>query len=58
MIERLDVRFRDLHEFLVREIGEQHVARQSEIGAIELQVEARRGDGSYSSRMASARAAR
>jgi hypothetical protein len=36
---------RDLHEVIVRKVGEEHVARQREVGAIELQVETGGHDG-------------
>ena len=58
VVQRLDMGLGDLDELVVGEVGEQHVPRQREVGAVELQVEAGGDDGRYSSRIASARAAR
>ncbi len=41
IVQRLDMQFGDADEGIVVEIGKQHVARQGEVGAVDLQVEAR-----------------
>jgi hypothetical protein len=45
VVQRLDMGGRDLHELLVGQVREQHVAAEREVGAIELQVEASGHDG-------------
>ena len=45
VIQGLDMRLGDLDELIIRQIGEQHVTRESEVGAVELQIEAGGDDG-------------
>ena len=45
VVERLDMASRDLEEFGVGEIAKQHVARQGQVGAVELQIEPGGDDG-------------
>ena len=40
VVQRLDMGLGDLDELVVGEVAEQHVPRQREVGAVELQVEA------------------
>jgi hypothetical protein len=58
MVQRLDVGLGHRHELLVRKVGEEHVAREREIGAVHLQVEARLHDGAVLVAHRVARAAR
>ena len=38
MIQRIDVHLCDFDEFIIRELGEQHMPRQGEIRTIQLQI--------------------
>jgi hypothetical protein len=45
MVQRLDVGLGHRHELLVRKVGEEHVAREGEVGAVHLEVEPGLHDG-------------